>query len=361
MSQQNGSQQRQASSDFVAEVNSTFEPLIIARVCQPVLERLPESVAPNAISLFNHFVSWLVVAMAISSPHLGPIGQPVALVLAGLGTFATMVMDCLDGMQARRTNRCSKLGELMDHWLDAIHVVLGGVGIVMALQLAPWAVAAVVSTTAMVYNAQLVLYHHRGAYVHPPTSGVDAQVGVSVGFVGAALFFSIFSRQERWVELLLAVIAVVGTLVQTRLAAFYYRRLGRLVVHHLKFLALCGGWAALYLAGAIDALAFVLAITFTSFRVTGSYVLYSIVKQPYGGFDWGLALLMLLIGVLGLFGGGAGALTIPWLVEPLSVAGYRVAPRAALDILPYLAFVYIIGRNLHELRVHFAELRPSPR
>ena len=45
-------------SDFVAQVTSTFEPILIDKVCQPILQRLPESIHPNTISLVNHLVCW---------------------------------------------------------------------------------------------------------------------------------------------------------------------------------------------------------------------------------------------------------------------------------------------------------------
>ena len=86
-------------------------------------------------------------------------------------------LDNLDGMQARRTNRCSKLGELMDHWLDAIHVPLANVGMAMALQLAPWAVVGVVVSGTMIYQAQVLHYHVKRVFIHPPTSGTDARSG----------------------------------------------------------------------------------------------------------------------------------------------------------------------------------------
>ncbi|MBW2531456.1 MAG: hypothetical protein JRI55_08240, partial [Deltaproteobacteria bacterium] len=76
------------NSDFVAEVNSTFEPILIEKVCEPLLRLVPERVHPNTISLLAHVVCWTTAAMATLSPYGGPIGQPLLLAAAAFGIFA---------------------------------------------------------------------------------------------------------------------------------------------------------------------------------------------------------------------------------------------------------------------------------
>jgi len=355
----------QGSTDdggFVAEVNSKFEPLIIEKVCEPILARIPESVHPNSISLTNHLVAWTVLLAAIVSSRLSGWSALIALTIAGVGLFTSMTMDCLDGMQARRTNRCSKLGEMMDHWLDAIHVPFTSAGLVMALRLDPWGVAAVHVTNAMIYNAQLVLYHHTGKFVHPNTSGVDVQFGTSFGYLGIGLLYFFFSRQLYWVDLLLAVIGGIAVVTQVKLCFFYYKRLKEQIFAHLRFVALCCGFVALYLLGAIDAVAFILAISFLSFRITGSYVLRSIVKRPYSGFDWGVVFWIGAIALAFFYLGqplSLGGYHVTWMVEPLSVGGYSFTVKGYFPYLPYLSLFYMAGRNLIDFARHFNELRPQ--
>ena len=72
------------------------------------------------------------------SPHVAPLTRVPLLLAAGAMMFASMVLDCWDGMQARRTGRTSKLGELLDHWLDAIHVPLVSAGMALMLELPPY-------------------------------------------------------------------------------------------------------------------------------------------------------------------------------------------------------------------------------
>lgn len=340
-------------SDLAVEQGSSIEPFIIKRVCEPLLEWVPRSVHPNTISLLNHLVSWVVVWLAIFSSRLGPVGRPAVLVLVGAGVFATMVLDCLDGMQARRTNRCSKLGELLDHWLDAIHVPLTSIAVVMALELPPWAIAAIVIPAAGCYNAQLVLYHHRGVFVQPPASGVDAQFAASVLFFLMAAAFALVPPDTAWLEWAIVGAVWLAIVLQLRLNLFFYVRLKGLVVHHLKFVLASAAFAALYLVGAIDAIAFVLAATFVSFRLTGSYVLSTIVGRRYGGMDYGI---FVGIALIALTLHERVALAAPWLVEPVALLGRSFLPAAAL---PYLVFAYLVGRNLLDLRAHYHELKPG--
>eukprot|EP00494_Astrolonche_serrata_P020023 UN20240 len=39
-----------------------------------------------------------------------------------LTNYISMALDCLDGMHARATNQCSRVGELLDHWTDSFSV-----------------------------------------------------------------------------------------------------------------------------------------------------------------------------------------------------------------------------------------------
>lgn len=353
-----------ADGGFHAEVNSKIEPIIVAHICQPLLDRLPRSVNPNTISLCTSVICWAVALTAASAPGLRQPWQALALVFAGVGMFATMVGDCLDGMQARRTDRCTKLGEMMDHWLDAIHIPLVPFGLTLALQLEPWAMAAVMISTVMVYNAQLVLYHHTRHFVHPPTSGPETQFGISLGYVGAAIGFAFVPRATRWLDVALRAVGVAATLVNLRQCVFYYPRYqprGRLLREHLSFVLLCLGAAALFLVGAMSAFTFGLAITLLSFRVTGSYVLHTIVREPYDGLDGGSLIWLAALGAAALLTGRlpfghAAAL----LAGPLRLGSLTVTPGDVVPYLPYVWFAYLVGRNVVDFVRHYDQLRPPP-
>lgn len=328
---------------FQSENNSKLEPLLIEKVCKPILGIIPESVHPNTISLANHVVCWGIAICAYLATVLGPLGRSLALLGGGLCMFGMAVGDCLDGMQARRTNKCSKLGEMMDHWLDGVHVPMATFGVTLALQMEPWAAAAVHITSSMIFNAQLVLYHKTGRYVHGETSGTDAQLMGAGAYFFFAVFFYFVDRHTLWVDVVVTIAAAVAVFTQMKCNIFYYVRLKKHVVWHLPFVALSGGFTALYLLGMIGTITFLLSIVLLSFRITGSYVLYTIIGRPYHGMEIGVAL---LIGAIAA--GHQGLL-------PISFQGH-----ALHTYLPAVTCAYMVVRNLIDFAHHFSELRPEP-
>jgi cardiolipin synthase len=330
---------------FIAAPSSRAEQRIIEWLCEPLLEHIPRSVHPNTISVVTHVIAWLTAALAVGSVHLPPVQRSVALVFAGFGMLLSMIGDSLDGMHARKTNQCSKLGELMDHWLDAIIVPLVTIGITLALEMPPWALVIVNITAAMVYHSQLVLYHHTGKFIHPEAAtGMEAQLALSVGYVGLAGLYYFVDRHQPWFDMAMAALAVFGIYVELRCNWFYYVRLGKLMRYHAIFVAMCAGFGVLYLTHAINLYAFVLAIVCTSFRVSGTYVLFTVVRRRYDGNDWGvwafLAALFAAHFVAPLF--------TPHLVSPSLVAA-----------LPYMACAYMVARNFMDISRHYRELKPS--
>jgi phosphatidylglycerophosphate synthase len=331
MSEQNGG--------FVAEVNSKFELAVVERLCRPVLSIVPLSVHPNTLSLLTHVVVWITGAFAVVAHHLEQPWHSLTLVGAGVGTLCSMIGDSLDGMQARRTDRCSRLGEMMDHWLDAFAVPMVTLGLCAALQLPAWLTAAVHITNSMIYNSQLVLYHHSSRFVHTKTSGVDAQVGVSAGYLVFAALFYLIDRGDYWFDLGILLFACTAVLIQVKLNVFYYARLKGLALHTLPFVLTCGGFAALHIAGAIDQLAFLLAVVLVSFRITGGYVLHTILGLRYRGIDLGIAALIVATGAL-----------------HAAAPSARVAGVSVVGALPYLSCIYMAARSLIDFARHYSAL-----
>jgi phosphatidylglycerophosphate synthase len=335
-----------AGRNFFAETGSKFEPLLIKMLCQPVLPYIPAKVHPNTISLITHAVVWMTALLAMVSPYLSPFGRAMCLIGAGVGMFLSMVGDCLDGLHARRTDQCSKLGEMMDHWLDAICVPLATVGITAALEMPPWAMVMVNITTAMIYQAQLVLYHHTGKFIHPePATGPEAQFGLAVGYVMLAGLFYCVKRDHPWLDMAIAAIAIIGIFVQLRCTTFYYPKLGRSLSEHFWFVGLNAAFAALYLFGAIDVHYFLFCVVFTSFRICGTYVLCTIVNERFDGKDLGLLLFVLAIAAAHFYGA----------VSPLQLQGVRLTNWLAAG-----SCIYAVARNFLDFSRHYEVLKPRP-
>jgi hypothetical protein len=113
---------------------------------------------------------------------------------------------------------------------------------------------------------------------------------------------------------------------------------------HLVFVALGAGLCALYLLGIINVYAFLLMLIFTSFRISGTYVLYTIIKQPYGGTDHGIAAFIAAI--------AAAHYALP---------GAAVAGVPLPTLLAYVACAYMFGRNMLDFARHYETLRPRAR
>lgn len=119
-----------------------------------------------------------------------------------------MQLDCLDGMQARRTGQSSLLGELLDHSFDAAHTCIFAAVMLSILQ--PDFITACFSLvcTGMVYNAQLVLYRHRKKMINPPTNGPEAQIILITSILTISTLFYYQPRQSTAAKTLIAVFSV---------------------------------------------------------------------------------------------------------------------------------------------------------
>jgi phosphatidylglycerophosphate synthase len=305
-----------------------------------LLERIPKSVHPNTISLLTHMISWLTMFLAYYAWRFSPVWRSVAIVGVAVGLIGTITGDYLDGMQARRTNQSSRLGEMMDHWLDTIGAPLNTAAIALAMQLPAWILAPMHICNVMIYNAQLVLYHHKGVFVHPKASGSGGLFQTSIALVALSSLYYSVGRDNFWVDAFIITLGVVGVVLMSTNLAFFYVRLKGLVLRHFAFALFCFGFSALYSRGVIDTMPFLLAIVFLSFRINGAYVMSTILDRRFSGFDLSIAAWLLAI------------LLAHLLDAPDALAGIN-APTA----LTYLACSYIAIGNLLEFARHFSELK----
>lgn len=324
---------------FVSEGHTAAGRWIEESVCRPILERIPSSVHPNTLSLLGSVSLWAMLLLAFASVNQPPTERLVLLVLAGAAMFAGMVLDNLDGMHARRTQQCSRMGELFDHLGDALHIPMIPAAIGIAMEQPDYLLPPILVTAAMIYNAQLVLYHHTRRFIHPPTNGTVAETGVALGFVALGVLLFVAPRDTPWVDRGFTLIGVTAVLVQLRQNLFYYKRLGAQILGHLPFVALSAGYAALFYVGAIDRYALGIGIAFLSFRVSGAYVTHTLMNRPFNGNDWGGVVWILIIGLahaaygsVDFAGYGLGTLLV-------SMSCAYFAARNAVDFLRFRQIV----------------------
>lgn len=154
---------------------------ILLRVLEPVLflplvRALPRGITPNQITLAGQCAAVAGFGLVFASR---PLGAATFVLLAAAALFYT-VADCIDGLFARHTKQTSRLGELLDHWLDAISVPLVVLSLGLALPAAGWLVFAGVVVISFLHFATF-LHGFRLGHVHLGAIGVIE--GITIGAV----------------------------------------------------------------------------------------------------------------------------------------------------------------------------------
>lgn len=322
-------------------------------VCSPFLRLIPASVTPNQITMANHACNWLLLLLSCNAVG-SDTASLYALVSAAAVNFLCMMLDCLDGMHARRTGQTSKLGELLDHYLDALHTPIVTGSAAIALRLPLWAVVGSCVLGVAVYNAQLIHYHYRRVFLE--TAGVEGQIGTSALLLLTAYVSTLEDPAHPARVWLPQLIGVASVLVMSRLVLFYVVRFEQLeMIKFFLFMLLQVAPAYLHLAGFIGVFPFALVVSFVSFRITGSYVLNSIVTRPYDGVD---------------------AATVYWLLAwfyghiamdqlPMNVFFSRLLPFtgdffggcSVQDMMPYAMCAHLAAKNVADVTRQLGRLR----
>lgn len=98
----------------------------------PILNLIPETVSPNALTLFGGcaagvtaFMLWMSEWMLDPETTRGKL----LLIIGALLLVVYAVCDQLDGLQARRLKRGGPAGDFLDHWVDALLANLIPIGL----------------------------------------------------------------------------------------------------------------------------------------------------------------------------------------------------------------------------------------
>ena len=157
-------------------------------LCKYLVEKLPRSLAPNAITLIGLIpiiVSYIL--FAIYMPFMYDQGKQQdtptwVFIFSAAAIFFYQLCDNIDGMQARRTGNGTPLGLLFDHGLDNINTVFGGISIASCIQLGltPWKSLACVITGVIVFFVNTFEEFVTGRLVLPVINGPNEGLFVVV-------------------------------------------------------------------------------------------------------------------------------------------------------------------------------------
>ena len=119
-----------------------------------LIKLIPQWLPANYITLLSAlavFVSFMTASLFGSSQVISYFTVPILILVY-------LVFDDLDGMQARKTNTSSPLGEYLDHFLDVFNIGLCQVALLMMLGIhAGWITAIFLFTAYLVISATFFL------------------------------------------------------------------------------------------------------------------------------------------------------------------------------------------------------------
>lgn len=283
-----------APYEYRFEDHSVLLRLAERPVLVPLVRALPRRLTPNQITVAGHLAAaagFAVVAV------VRPITPAALAALAAAVLFYTLA-DCIDGLFARHSGQTSRLGELLDHWLDAVTVPLVVLSLALALPAARPLVFAAACVTAFLHVATFV-HGYRVGFVHLGAVGIiegtcigAAACLVTAGAGPGLLGTAVVAGQSPANLLILALLAGgVSGLVGMRGLLHWLRDFGTLAVL-LTTLAL---W---YARGALAApLAGVVAIAITSL-FEGRAIRARLLRVPFKSTD--AVLVLLVAGSAGL-------------------------------------------------------------
>ncbi|KAI0566696.1 ethanolaminephosphotransferase [Gracilaria domingensis] len=121
---------------YSGEDRSIMRQYVMNRMYNRLVYAFPAWVAPNTITL-SGFILIIIshLQLVYYSVDLTQDAPRAVYAFACWALFSYMVLDNLDGKQARRTNSSSALGQLFDHGCDALNVTLSGMSLLATLQM----------------------------------------------------------------------------------------------------------------------------------------------------------------------------------------------------------------------------------
>lgn len=149
----------------------TERPLLI-----PLVRALPAWLTPNQLTVAGHLCAATAVTLAFALQPLPAAG----LVAMAAGILAYVLADAIDGLYARHSGKTSRLGEMLDHWLDAFTVPLVVLSFAVVLQAPPLLALLSVLACGLLHYTTL-LHGFRVGFV------LLGEIGVIEGFCVGAL------------------------------------------------------------------------------------------------------------------------------------------------------------------------------
>lgn len=255
--------------------------------CEPLCDYvIPSWLSPNYITYTNAAGCWTLLGLgyisAFTEQHYPVMTLLMRLLMAVL-TVCSIVLDCLDGYQARRTGQCSTLGELLDHTLDAANACIMACAMLLILQPDIYTIMIGLVCTGSIYNAQLVLYRHTHTMINPPVDGIHAQAICTLSIIALALLFFILPRSALLCRIVIIAYSIGANGGQVSNEYFFIRKLllskRDACVAHLAFVVPCVVCTALLWFGILHPFVYIFVSIMISYRQSSQYLLYTLLRK----------------------------------------------------------------------------------
>ena len=149
----------------------------------PVLQWIPRSLAPNTMTLVSTLCCATSFALAASLRD-----HPLAMLAAAILVVAYFTLDNLDGAQARRIGRSSRLGEFLDHWLDTLNNGFVVLGAFLAAGLPGLMALGVLACGSLAFFAVQWELRHTGVFRVGRVGDIEGNTTVALLYVTLAVF-----------------------------------------------------------------------------------------------------------------------------------------------------------------------------
>jgi len=184
--------------------------------------------------------------------------------------YASTVLDCLDGMWARKSGKTSKIGEFLDHYLDTIHIMILTGTVAVIFDFPAWMLAANMLLISTAYHIEILVLYDTKKFT--TVAGVEGQLFLSACVLlrAFAMILNISDPVSYTMSVVVSGIGSIGALVEIRKLCYKFsviddERMLHFIAHH--FVLIC-----IYLSGNIDRFSFIIAFSFLNLAQTGPFV-----------------------------------------------------------------------------------------
>ena len=234
---------------YTVDERSLTQNWLTQHVWVPLAMRLPGRLPPNAITLaggVSMATSVPCVYLALEGNRWGSLGTLVC-------TLLYLTADNVDGPHARNTDQCSRLGEFLDHWLDAINGGVLSLSVVLCLGISGPLLLAYVITITLAFFATIWEQHHTGTLHSEPLGANEGillicAIHLTLFILPGASWLQ-YSPGVPNIAFLLGVFSIGGSLyTMARVLIRFRKRL----VQFIPVLLMCAALVQVALLGIVD-------------------------------------------------------------------------------------------------------------